>query len=219
MNEAKTAKIRAALTQLDPAQDNHWTDDGLPRESVVRKAANDQTLTRTEIQEAYPGFQRANMTPQPKAAPDAPQAEDPLTGEPVVSHADPAKNTGEFMSEAEVKAELERRVYAAEREIIDAQQAVRDANNRVTKAQNALVTAKAEYTRSYPPMTAAQNIKEFIASEQAQRAAARGGASSQLDTCMQHTTARGRGNGDGNTRGWRRPSRVGQTQTGAAHVA
>lgn len=224
INEQKSAKIRAALEKLDPADDTQWTDDGLPREGAVQTFANDKSLTRKDIQEANPGFQRNATKPGVKAGDDI----DPLSGEPVATvnakggtapdgdslGADPTKNTGELMSDAEVRFILENRLKASTDELAAAQQAVRDANQRVLKAQGGIVKSREDLVREFPPMTQAQNIKEYIASEMQQRAVAHGHGhpgvpGSQIDAAMQR----------GNSRGWRRPSRNGPTQTGAAKVA
>lgn len=230
ISEQKATKIRAALTQLDPAKDDHWTDDGLPRENVVRDFANDQSVSRKDIQDAYPGFQRQAQKPAAEV--------DPLTGEPPVSDeakaayhlmrpptegeglgldTDPAKNTGDYMSDEEVRVVLEQRVKDAEQGIADAQANVRAANQAVIDAQAKLRQVKDDLTREFPPLTQAQNIKQYIASEMALRAAAHGvgpspsgiAPGSQIDAAMQRS----------NSRGWRRPSRTGQVQTGAARRA
>lgn len=223
-NEQKTAKVRAALAQLDSANDKHWTDDGLPREGVVRQFASDQSISRKDIQEANPNFQRHATKPGVTANDDR----DPITGEPVVSVSaipgsdptvedegldDPTKNTGEPMTDAEVRTILENRLKAATAELANAQQAVREANKRVLDAQAGIVKAREDLVREFPPLTQAQNIKEYIASEMAQRAAAHGFGhpgvpGSQIDAAMQQHKSRG----------WKRPSRKGQVQTGAARV-
>lgn len=225
-NDQKTAKVRAALAQLDPANDKHWTDDGLPREGVVRQFANDQSISRKDIQEANPGFQRNPTKPGSVAGDNI----DPITGEPVAevsatpgsgtgvgpaveSHEDPTKNTGELMSDSEVRAILEGRLKAANEELTAAQNAVREAQARVLRAQAGIVKAREDLVREFPPLTQAENIKQYIASEMAQRAAAHGHGhpgvpGSQIDAAMQRS----------NSRGWRRPSRAGQTQTGAART-
>lgn len=212
MNEAKTAKIRDALKQLDTANDSHWTEDGLPREGVVKKLANDQSVNRRDIQEAFPGFERTGV----KEVGAVSSAADPLTGEPVLeSNTDPTKNTGPLMTNEEVRAELEFRVKAANQELTDAQQAVRDAHIRVQTAQTALADRNADLVRQFPPLTVAQNIKDYIASEMAQREAAAQGyrhsniaPGSQIDTVMQRS----------NSRGWRRPVHRLPVQTGAART-
>lgn len=214
-NEQTVAKIRAALAQLDPKNDAHWTDDGLPRTGVVQKLASDPNLSRKEIQDAQPGFQREPTKPAVTAGDDL----DPLTGEPgsgtgVLDGGDPTKNTGDLMSEAEVRAILEGNVKDAVQALDDAQQGVREAHALVTTRQNELVSARADLTREFPPMTPAENIKAYIASEVAQRARAFGhngiAPGSQIDAAMQRS----------NSRGWRRPSRNNlPTQTGAAKAA
>lgn len=224
INEQKATKIRAALAQLDPAENQHWTDDGLPREGIVRKLAGDNTISRRDISEAHPGFQRNPTQPPASATATETQPEnvDPLSGEPVQAAQpqaedalgdDPSKNEGELMSEDEVRQVLEDRVKVATQALADAQQAVRDANKGVVTAQANLQKAREDLTREFPPLSQAANIKQYIASEMAQRAAMHGhgglAPGSQIDAAMQR----------GNSRGWRRPTRVGQTQTGAAKVA
>lgn len=209
----KYEKIRTALQQLDPKNDAHWTDDGLPRTGTVQKLASDATITRKEIQEAQPGFQREPINPPPAVGDDS---RDPLTGDPILTagDGDPTQNTGEFMSEAEVRLILQQRVKDADQALTDAQQAVREAHIAVRTRQADVMEARAELTRQFPPMTAAQNIKTYIASEMAQRARAHGhpagiAPGSQVDAAMQRS----------NQRGWRRPTRQGLTQLGAAKVS
>lgn len=65
-------KLLAALQQLDPANDNHWTADGMPRLDTVRFLAGDQTLTREAVTAAAPGLNRAShvvSAPAPAPAP------------------------------------------------------------------------------------------------------------------------------------------------------
>lgn len=232
-NEQRIAKIRAALQQLDKANDQHWTEDGLPREGIVRKLASDTTISRKDISDAQPGFQREPVVPAPTAGDNV----DELTGETVQpgagkvdaaaqkaatengndsndgAHTDPAKNTGDMMTESEVREVLETRVRNAEQALADSQQHVRDSHKAVVDRQADLASVKADLSRAYPPLTAAENIKQYIASEMEQRKVAHGyggvAPGSQIDAAMMRS----------NSRGWRRPSRQGQTQTGAQRVA
>lgn len=50
--------IRAALQQLDPSNDEHWTQDGLPRTDVMQKLTGRKNLTRQEITAADETFSR-----------------------------------------------------------------------------------------------------------------------------------------------------------------
>lgn len=87
-----TAKIVAALAQLDPKNDNHWTDEGNPRMDTVKLFAGDSTITRDAVTAAAPGFSRANFTlPDDKAAGSSAPAVsgagsgEPAAGEPAAS--------------------------------------------------------------------------------------------------------------------------------------
>lgn len=54
-----TAQILDALKKLDPANDNHWTEDGAPRMDTVKMLAGNPGLTREAVTAAAPGFSRA----------------------------------------------------------------------------------------------------------------------------------------------------------------
>jgi len=63
---AKASDIVEALTRLDPANENHWTGEGLPRLHAVRTVAGDPEITRQDITDAAPKFLReaaANFSP------------------------------------------------------------------------------------------------------------------------------------------------------------
>lgn len=51
-------QIKDALKKLDVKNDNHWTDDGLPRVDTIRLLVGDQTVTREHITREYPTFNR-----------------------------------------------------------------------------------------------------------------------------------------------------------------
>ena len=52
------SKITDALAKLDPANPNHWTDDGLPRMDTVKILSGDPSLTREQVTTAAPAFNR-----------------------------------------------------------------------------------------------------------------------------------------------------------------
>lgn len=72
--------INEALASLDPANDDQWTADGLPKVDVIRAATNDYALTRADITNAAPQFTRE--TAVDKDVPDEPN-EDEDEGEEV----------------------------------------------------------------------------------------------------------------------------------------
>lgn len=50
--------IRKAIENLDPSNDEHWTNAGLPAVNAVSDAVG-ETVSRQQIAEAYPGYDRA----------------------------------------------------------------------------------------------------------------------------------------------------------------
>jgi post-segregation antitoxin (ccd killing protein) len=198
-NEAVISKIRDALKQLDVSDNSHWTEDGLPRTGVVQKLANDQTISRQDIQAAWPGYQRNPVVNKPAPVAGAAAVQDPLTGEPA---ADPANDDGELMTEDEVREILNQRVIDAIAAETAAQDKIKDANRELIEARKRAQIARTEFQREFPPKTQAQNVKEYLAAELARRAAAAGvhpsGLSgAQIDNAMQRS----------NSKGWRRPAR------------
>jgi hypothetical protein len=207
-NPDQAQKIRDALAQLDPQNNEHWTDEGLPRTGVVQRIANDQTIKRGDIQAANPNFAR-------------PQVGDPL-GDPVeVTGADvngkladeggaaaaaaaaaaPAQEQeDEYLTEAEVKQVLLDRVNAAQTAVNAAQKQISEGHRAEAESNKTLNAALVDFRRAFPPLTPAQNIKAHIAGENFRRMMAvqgRAGLASQVDNAMKR----------GNSRGWRRPVR------------
>lgn len=146
--------ILAALEQLDPQNDNHWTGDGLPRLDTL-KALSGEDVTRAKATEAAPYFTRSNPTisvpaevtesdvpeapviPAPAPAPipaveeDTPDAATdeeepvaPVEPEPVVV-IDPAI--------AEEVAELQKALSATRSDITAALQVIADAQQAYAK--------------------------------------------------------------------------------------
>nr|DAR80767.1 MAG TPA: hypothetical protein [Caudoviricetes sp.] len=72
--------IIEALKKLDPADDNHWTAEGLSRLDTVRMIAEDPAITRDAIEAAAPAFTRANAADYDFAAAAAAQAGDKSKG-------------------------------------------------------------------------------------------------------------------------------------------
>jgi len=59
------SRIKASLSKLDTANDDHWTDAGLPRVERLRDLTGDQGITRRMVEDAAPGFNRANAHAAP----------------------------------------------------------------------------------------------------------------------------------------------------------
>lgn len=67
------SKILEALGKLDPANENHWTADGLPRIETVRMLAGDQSITREQITAEAPDFSRETAALPPTETPSVEQ--------------------------------------------------------------------------------------------------------------------------------------------------
>lgn len=74
-----TSKIHTALAALDPANDDHWTADGLPKIEALKL----EGVKRADVTTAAPHFRRDNpqLDPpppkQPEANPEVKTAEKP----------------------------------------------------------------------------------------------------------------------------------------------
>lgn len=80
--------IKEALGKLDPANDQHWTADGLPLLDAVKMIASNPGINREAVTAAAPGFNRAVASAVPPTGPAAgAQA-------PSAAQRDPALGTG-----------------------------------------------------------------------------------------------------------------------------
>ena len=64
-----TEQIKAALAQLDPTIDAHWTSDGSPRMDIIQHLSGDASITRKMVTDTDPTFTRkADEADEPTAA-------------------------------------------------------------------------------------------------------------------------------------------------------
>lgn len=59
------ASLHEALGKLDSTNDNHWTQDGLPRLETLKMLTGDQSLTREIVSAQFPDFKRVTVVIQP----------------------------------------------------------------------------------------------------------------------------------------------------------
>lgn len=137
-------RISDVLTKLDPANDDHWTMDGLPQLEAVGNLAGFK-VTRKQITDARPGFTRlvaqggtpgadpaltvpdSEKLDTPEAKPDTPEAEaiekTPATPEEIASAEEAVKAAEAGIADIErAEAELKQRRQAAEQAVTDARQ-------------------------------------------------------------------------------------------------
>lgn len=229
MTDVTKDELVLALNKLDRNDDQHWTDDGMPRVDVLRALTGNQTLNRTQINTLVPGFNRtpvdaeadavaaaAALVASPQGTPGTHAEDDDLLNLRTSEDFNPAEEpeingAGVPLTEIEVKAILVRRVDDAEAGIVEAQAGIRRANDALVEAQKKATRHKIELNRRFPPLSAEENIKQHLASHgailEASVAAQGDSGMSQLDIAM----------GRSNRRGWTRPVRP--VIGGQRHVA
>lgn len=189
MEKNNDQKIREALLQLDPANDGHWTTDGLPRIDVVEKLC-DLHLKRGLITAAAPEFTRENrVLPDPAApgpdtsapglAPEVGSAEDAAASSADQTQPSDAINDGPVEPEAQETdggaSDVVKKDYDDEIGRIGEELARLDAQlNETRKYREALMKRRddliVERDEVFPPMSQAEMTQQFLARQLAQRA-------------------------------------------------
>lgn len=177
--------ITDALSKLDTANDNHWTQDGLPRLDTIRILAGDPSLTREAITAAAPGFNRASVqqaaagaggagagtTPAPPAPP-APQgaasgpsaSETPPPAPPAPPESDlPVLSPAPLADDGDA-SDLNARIAEAKLQLSDAQDRLQLAKQELTDAQNKVAELEAQLKET--AVGAANPITEYLKSQQ-----------------------------------------------------
>ena len=183
--------IAEILATFKNSDDTLWTEDGSPALEAVQKLAEDNTITRAQIDEAIPGFVRIKPGDLAKNTTIAPPVEAKTT------RVAPEDIDREY-SDDEMRTILDRRVRDAETNLLAAQKAVTEANAEVNRCQVRLQRAHADHGRQFPPITAAANIKAHLAA-QIELARERAGLGkenrAQVDVSMERSNRRGQGQG------------------------
>ncbi len=102
--------IKEALKALDPADDEQWTADGMPRVDVVAKMVENEELKRVEITAAVPDFTRATarkLDLSDNSAPAAPPAAGWNTPPPPGAPLEVPQEDVEVVAEPEVPIAVE----------------------------------------------------------------------------------------------------------------
>ena len=142
------SKILEALGKLDPANENHWTADGLPRIETVRMLAGNQTITREQITAEAPDFSRSAAV--------VPGAEQPTQETPAVEQQDKVVDYSEAIEKAqaevarltEIKNEVEAALGKATKDLddlIDLQNAEGPVETTDTAIQGYLASQRAVF--------------------------------------------------------------------------
>ena len=150
MSEDRTQDILTALELLDPQEDSHWTDLGLPAMAVICELANMPGLTRAQLTAAAPAFTRKNLV--------LPEIEKVVEAQPEAAP-------------AVASTELDAEIAACETKIAEANAIInaKGTELRALEREHArLVNLRAE---SFPAPAQAVVYKQYLAAHQADRAA------------------------------------------------
>jgi hypothetical protein len=170
--------IKEVLESLDHTDDAIWTDDGSPLVSEVQRAANDKTITRAQINDAFPGF--ARKTKDSVAEDVQPDKEGDLGYEtgpaprtdnivpPDMSTPPEADELDDPTAENDRLRKLAyQRVLDAETNLSQAKEMVSVAQRNVFQAEQRHERALKLYSSKYPAISFEENIKKHLASQQA----------------------------------------------------
>lgn len=163
--------IIEALQKLDPQNDNHWTEDGLPRLETVKFLSGDASLTRQAVTAVAPDFNREAAkaaagaegggagSPVPGAPEGAPQgaagaangADSTVPPAPPPASSDlPNLNPPSLVEQATDQADLKAQIEEAKLNLSDRieqlhmmKQQVSDAQDEVARLEQMLLEATA----------------------------------------------------------------------------
>jgi len=115
------SKILDALKRLDHKNDNHWTEDGLPRVDTVKLLAGDSSITRELVTKEAPSFTRFSAAEEANAAgaqaPIVAASTTASTDTPIVAPAEQQPGAGTDQDEG--GSELEQKLAAARAELAE----------------------------------------------------------------------------------------------------
>lgn len=182
--------ITDALSKLDPANENHWTQEGLPRLDTIKILAGDPSLTREAVTAAAPDFNRASAqqaaagaqqagagtTPAaptkhaPQGAASGPSASGPSASEtpPLAPPAPPESDLPTLnpppLAEVSDADNLNARIAEAKLQLSDAQDRLQLAKQDLSDAQNKVSDLEAQLKET--SVGAANPITEYLKSQQ-----------------------------------------------------
>lgn len=175
-----TTAIKNALSNLDAQNDNHWTDEGLPRLDTVQMLAGDPSITREAVTAAVPGFTRsavlhgapadeagaagATEPEEQKVAPaeaGAPAAiQNPTPDEQVLQQPSPVPQAPKATEEQILAA---RELVEAENKKLVELYSVRDQAIRAARIQETVVNeAQHQLDKIDPPETTIGTLQKYL---------------------------------------------------------
>lgn len=148
-------KIVEALRQLDPANDTHWNDSGLPSLDEMSKLLG-RRVQRSELNATAPELTRDTFAAWLEGSEDALNGGGDDDAEAATAYADSEAEEEEKARYDELIAQGERELAALDKKLVAAQQARNAKSDEIDRI-------RAEKTERFPPRTAAQAMKDHIA--------------------------------------------------------
>ncbi|PIX38129.1 MAG: hypothetical protein COZ56_21320 [Armatimonadetes bacterium CG_4_8_14_3_um_filter_58_9] len=201
---AKTnEEILEAVMGLSPANDDHWTTDGLPRLDAVENLLG-ASVTRKQVTNAAPDFNRGHAQSlvdeahdEETAGPTGMDADnafdldtDPLflgdqeeTDEATAGASGPDDDFDPLAEgPGDEEAEMDEAVQEAQDRVSAIQRGLEKGKLMLAEAEQDLANAVNAKNQAFPPLSAAVAIQQFQHSEHEKRAAARGVTLSQASS-------------------------------------
>ncbi len=164
------SKLIKALSQLDSANPNHWTADGLPRLDTLKMLAGDPALTREAVTAVAPGYSRENRAPlegtEPVSADAGTQAQQSTTTEQGGDNGEAGDGSGAAGADADPAAGQAVAPAPEDDELAAAQRALDIAVAAEAEAKRAVAEATAEVDRLVEARTKAGDAPSFAATVQ-----------------------------------------------------
>lgn len=152
-----TKKMRKALSQLDSSNDDHWTEEGLPRLNIISNFFGNN-VSREMVTDAAKGFCRTNTSLDESVPSDADSTADVSVTSKKVIESDDLEADPTSKDDAIIQAELEA-----------AHKNVKEANGRLHKANAAMDEVISRREKASDGRTAAHNIKYYLKIKQEER--------------------------------------------------
>lgn len=144
--------ITEALAKLDPAEDKHWNQDGLPSLKALVEITGTKSITRKQVTEAAPHFTRENPTLE------LPEATKPSDDVQVA----PPENTEEPAAVDPLVA-LEQAVEDARSAVATHQYTVDQVAKAHQTLKDRLYNATVELEKARPKRTTQDDISDYLA--------------------------------------------------------
>jgi archaellum component FlaC len=209
--------VKEAVEKLDPSNDAHWTQDGLPLVDAVRILAGNPGVTRDDINKALPGFVRpqaatpsAGAPPPPPvqgatsdtpiSAPAAAQAEQPPEDPGALVQAPMVADVGDLEAMQNSLADMRVDFDDATKALAEAKQRVHDLQNNMSVLEDKILKAT-KASGENPVMSYLERQKQELAERARKQNMIREsgidlkalgeGMKAPIDAAFQRRTARG----------------------------